>query len=61
MSAMTCSETARALTPRALASRTPFCFSASRENWSVPAPIDWMKRSRFARGKRSLRQSPEKG
>jgi hypothetical protein len=25
----------------------------------VPAPIDWMKRSRFARGKRSLRQSPE--
>ena len=26
----------------------------------MPAPtIDWMKRSRFARGKRSLRQSPE--
>jgi hypothetical protein len=34
---MTCSATARALTPRALASRTPCCLSASRENWSVPA------------------------
>jgi hypothetical protein len=45
---MRCSETARALTPRALASRTPCCLSDSRENWSVPAPIDWMKRSRFA-------------
>ena len=33
------------LTPLALASRIPLADSTSRPNWSVPAPIDWMKRS----------------
>jgi hypothetical protein len=36
-----------------------WCLTASRENWSVPAPIDWTKSSRVARGRRSLCQRPE--
>src|SRR5690242_755884 len=57
--AIACSATARALTPRALARRMPRRASSSRGNWSVPAPIDWMKRSFVARSRRLLRHNPE--
>ena len=40
ISDIACSATARALTPRALASRMPRFASSLRGNWSVPAPID---------------------
>jgi hypothetical protein len=46
MSAIACSATARSLAPCALAARMPAARSASREYWSVPALIDWMKASR---------------
>ena len=56
---MACSATALALTPLALASRMPRAFRASRENWSVPALIDWMKRSRGAFSTSSFFHSPD--
>ena len=59
ISAIACSATARALTPRALARRMPRRANSSRGNWSVPAPIDWMNRSRGARSSRLLFHSPE--
>ena len=37
----------------------PAAPSASREYWSVPALIDWMKASRGAAGINSFRHRPE--
>jgi hypothetical protein len=42
---------------RDLARRTWGRTSSWRGNWSIPAPIDWMKRSFFARSRRLARQS----
>ena len=49
MSAIACSDTARAFTPAALASRTLRAASCALSNWSVPEPMDWMKRNFFRR------------
>ena len=59
ISAIACSATARSLEPCALASRTPAVVSASREYWSSPALIDWMKASRGALAMNSLRHRPD--
>ena len=56
---MACSATARSFTPCALATRMPAAASASREYWSVPALIDWMKASLGASAINSLRHRPE--
>ncbi len=56
---MACSATARSFTPCALATRMPAAPSASREYWSVPALIDWMKASLPAAAISSFRHRPE--
>ncbi len=59
ISAIACSDTARAFTPAALARRTPRAASCVLSNWSVPEPIDWMNRSLVANGISPLCHMPE--